>query len=356
MLSDCSSYYKYNNIITHLCKISFGPLVSGDGKIIRALWAALPLFEKRLNSGDPIHMKIAFEVASSLDINVNEMKTYDERKRCFEAALVLLLSTREEGQKLQWHDTDTFLDEYPDFRCIHDPNEIEKLLNFRNLVRVALALLPARNKKTHIIDLVTKITEGKGAKDALVPDRMATKLRVAIFDHEKDCQNSNTLPTIIKKNYATITENVNDNDNDNLNDISEERTDVDISSTSHKNPGMKHSNMNNNNLDTINNNKNNSMNNNKPLHRVMSIENNNRHPSLPSPPPPPVSYHSSDDEIESPSSRSTSTDKSNSHEEGAQEELGASQNDLSEKLQYSTRVDMSTSGTEVRRQRVTKRQ
>ena len=183
--SDSKKYYKFGNIVSHVCQISFGPVVIEDVKLIRSLWSALLQFEIRIDRGDPINMRMAHEVASSLDINVNEMKSYDERRRCFEAALVLYLSTREEVLKLQWTDTSIFLKAYPEFLLIKDTKELELLLYFRNITKISLALLPHRNKKTYIIDLVSKIAEAKFPEAKFGSDRSSSKNRIIIFEKEK---------------------------------------------------------------------------------------------------------------------------------------------------------------------------
>ena len=177
----------YKKIVAHLCNVSFGFAVNQDHKIIATLYSALPLLDACLDENPALDIKIAFDVAASLNLDVLSMKQLDEKRRCFEAALVMLLSLREEGKRAMWSDVSVFLDAYPMFQCITDACELRALLHFRNLTKVTLMLLHPLNKKAHIMDLVTRICEGRDVKYVTGSgEKKSTRRRVLIYEKEGD--------------------------------------------------------------------------------------------------------------------------------------------------------------------------
>lgn len=198
----------HNRIIYHICKFSFGPSVSQNQDIINALIHALPMFEDLLDENPYQNIKAAYDVAKKLSPAITEMKRSDERRRCFEAALVMLLASRPEGRNIQFPDQQSFLEAYPLFRAVNDKSEIEALMNFCNMIKVVMLLMNCHNKKAHILDLVTRITEGSGVKYVTGSgEREETKNRVLIFETEgrvvRSTRSVRVNGTLIKRRVST---------------------------------------------------------------------------------------------------------------------------------------------------------
>ena len=73
---------------------------------------------------------------------------------------------------------------YPEFNEL-DSVEIEKLLDFCNFMKIGLLLQPAKGHKGHLLDLITKITEGRSTKYICGGGQsLATTRRVQIYESE----------------------------------------------------------------------------------------------------------------------------------------------------------------------------
>eukprot|EP00602_Paraphysomonas_sp_CaronLab_P005970 CAMPEP_0185035384 /NCGR_PEP_ID=MMETSP1103-20130426/26616_1 /TAXON_ID=36769 /ORGANISM="Paraphysomonas bandaiensis, Strain Caron Lab Isolate" /LENGTH=485 /DNA_ID=CAMNT_0027572427 /DNA_START=232 /DNA_END=1689 /DNA_ORIENTATION=- len=145
-------------------------------------------------------MKYALEAARSLGIDTPSMEKADERRLCFEAALVMVLSYRPEAAEIKYSSVSELCESYPEFLDV-DHIEQVKLLNFRNFMAISLLLLPPNHNRSHLMDVVTRITEGRNVKYVTGSGAaVTTRRRVLIYQRE-----GGVVPTVRppRKSQAT---------------------------------------------------------------------------------------------------------------------------------------------------------
>jgi len=86
------------------------------------------------------------------------------------------------------------LEMYPGFECVESQAELEALRLFRNNMKVALYIIPAKQNKRLLLDICT-LLEGQGKSyvtgGAQVP---ATARRVSIYEHESNVKPQTRAP------------------------------------------------------------------------------------------------------------------------------------------------------------------
>lgn len=178
-------------ITTLITQVSFGPIIYNNMELLNALNNALPLMKDEIKNRkkEDINIKIAGDVAERVGyMNTNKLKKDDEIRLVFESAFIMLYNfmTKEENKHLMYEDTAKLLEHYPTF---HDVSEAEKrlLLTFRNVMKIALMIIPAKNHKNHLIDITARIAEGKNQKYITGSGQTsATARRVLIYETEGD--------------------------------------------------------------------------------------------------------------------------------------------------------------------------
>jgi len=97
---------------------------------------------------------------------VKKGKPDSEETLIFEAGFLVLLHFNPTVRSKLVADFESFLGMYPEFRNNDDVNEREmmRLLLFHNMMEVALSIIPAKFKKTHLLDLVCRVSEGNQKK------------------------------------------------------------------------------------------------------------------------------------------------------------------------------------------------
>lgn len=171
------------SILMQLREVSFDKL---NDDLMSKLNVALVMYNNLFDYSSPHlnHMKQSLEIAKSLGIDTQKRERSDESRLCFEAALVLVLANRPEGQAVQYQCMNRLLREYPEF---FETEEIEqtKLLHFRNLMAVALLVIPANHNRAHLLNLITRLTEGRCVKYVTGSGAMrSTRRRVLIYERE----------------------------------------------------------------------------------------------------------------------------------------------------------------------------
>jgi hypothetical protein len=166
-----------------LREVSFDKL---NDDIMPVLSEALIMYNNLFEQSKPHlnHMKQSLEIAKSLGIDTQKKERSDESRLCFEAAVVLVLANRPEGQAVQYHCLNRLLRDYPEFV---ETEEIEqtKLLHFRNLMAVSLQIIPANHNRAHLLNLITRLTEGRCVKYVTGSGAMrSTRRRVLIYERE----------------------------------------------------------------------------------------------------------------------------------------------------------------------------
>jgi len=171
------------SILMQLREVSFEKL---NDDLMSKLNVALIMYNNLFDYSAPHlnHMKQSLEIAKSLGIDTQKRERSDESRLCFEAALVLVLANRPEGLVVQYQCLNRLLREYPEFI---ETEEIEqtKLLHFRNLMAVALLVIPANHNRAHLLNLITRLTEGRCVKYVTGSGAMrSTRRRVLIYERE----------------------------------------------------------------------------------------------------------------------------------------------------------------------------
>lgn len=179
----------YHQIAITLCNYSFSPECST--RLGPYLERAMPLLDQQLRAATHTHrkLKIAYDVAKLVGLeDISTLKRQEESKLIFESALVVLLSFRGDilsvAQIFPYASLKEFLAHYPEFNGL-DQDEQMRLFDFANYIKFSMVLLNPKGKKAHLLDMVTRITEGKRAKYVCGGGQTApTSRRVAIYVKE----------------------------------------------------------------------------------------------------------------------------------------------------------------------------
>jgi hypothetical protein len=149
----------------------------------------LPLYEQRCHEVLEKKMGLAHEVAKSVGFEeMSKLKRYKQARLIFESAMTLFLSYRrdliEDAGVSLYRTVPELLEKYPEFADQMDL-ELNLLLEFANYMKVVLMLLPPKGKKAHLLEIVTRLTEGKTAKYVCGGGQTpATNRRVKIYEEE----------------------------------------------------------------------------------------------------------------------------------------------------------------------------
>lgn len=110
-------------------------------------------------------MKAANCISSiALGESIEKINRKREERLIFEAAFIMLSCMCKSSGDLTFTEVD-FLESYPHFsHNILGSSEFKSLLRFRNVVKVGMHLIPPVKNKDHLLDLVTRLVEGKLVK------------------------------------------------------------------------------------------------------------------------------------------------------------------------------------------------
>jgi len=136
-----------------------------------------------------LSLKDARNIASTIiGCDVNKWNREEERRLCFELSLIKLYSHHPECKQLFIHTYDELLQSYPEFETVqYEADEMEKLLLFRNYMKVACCTMQAHNNKGHLLDLVTRLCEGSPEIIKYITgsgEKPTTRRRVLIYERE----------------------------------------------------------------------------------------------------------------------------------------------------------------------------
>lgn len=131
---------------------------------------------------------------------INPVSRFNDQFLVIEAFAILIVYCR--PTKAQERvDLQTLLNEFPDFASV-DAAEQENLLKYRNLMASALEVIPAANNSGHLLDILTRIVEGKYVKH--IPGSgmtQATKNRINIYN---TVGGITQLYRIIRPDYSSL--------------------------------------------------------------------------------------------------------------------------------------------------------
>ena len=161
----------YNSIVSILTQDSFKQIPEN---VVAKLKLSLPILDSKLREVPVLvqSLKLATDVAKQVGYyEIHSMKRNEEYRLIFEAALLLLLHIGIQRQvylrNLQYyesysefHNTYTLLDKWTSRNL--DIKEQFKLVAFSNFMKTVLLLTPnPKLKRAHLIDIVTRVCEGK---------------------------------------------------------------------------------------------------------------------------------------------------------------------------------------------------
>lgn len=158
--------------------------------VVLNLGQVLPLLESKLNRFPDVRKTLMMSWVATISGSPDQrkLKKEDERRLIYEAALIVLVSFRPDihaAAAIQpYNGIEDLLHAYPQFRNL-DVEELVKLLHFSNFMKFALVIVPAKGNKSLLLDLVTRITEGKYVKYITGGGPTAkTRRRIEVYEHE----------------------------------------------------------------------------------------------------------------------------------------------------------------------------
>lgn len=110
-------------------------------------------------------------------------KEWGKIQLIFKACYVLILSLQEESRSLFWDSTDILLEQYPDFSIV-DEEELQLLLNFRNMVKVTFMLVPPEHNKQTILQIAGRLEGSENVYITGGGQKPAVTRRVLIYEKE----------------------------------------------------------------------------------------------------------------------------------------------------------------------------
>lgn len=168
-----------------------------------------------------LNMKTAKKVAERY-FDVESFKTAEQKlvwaqiQLILKAAYVLILSKKDSSKAMFWDSTDTLLEHYPQFASV-DGEELRLLLNFRNMVKVTLLLVPARLNKQLILKIAGRLEGSQNEYITGGGQKPAVTRRVQVYEQEGGVQaekrpernrtpKGDAVPTTGKRSATTFSE------------------------------------------------------------------------------------------------------------------------------------------------------
>ena len=179
----------YQIIINQITREAFGPNVYNDPDLLKSLITAMPIMvdEIQTRQMNDINIGIVNEVVQKVsNENMSRWKKTDERRLCFEVAFIMLYNfiRKQENAHLMFESLDQLLAAYPEFQEVEEA-ELKTLLTFRNVMKIAQLVIAPKNHKTHLLDIATRLAEGKNKKYITGSGQTpGTTRRVLIYERE----------------------------------------------------------------------------------------------------------------------------------------------------------------------------
>jgi len=101
----------------------------------------------------------------------------------FKACYILILSTAEMYKSMQWVDIPTLLMHYPEFRD-ESVEELCLLLKFRNMLKIALQVIPAENHKNCLLKIAARLEGSRKEYITGGGSKPAVRRRELVFTRE----------------------------------------------------------------------------------------------------------------------------------------------------------------------------
>jgi len=182
-----TSLGELENVYKHITCFSFGALVYEDFNLCGQLRAAILKMNEAIETRQitDISINMAYQICSRLvRENIGKLKKHNEKRLCFEVAFIMLFAFRPECREFVVSDVALFLSTYPEFAGL-DEVQMKTLMDFRNVMNIAQRVIPPLHHKNHLLDLVTRIVEGRTVKYVTGSGQtFATSMRVLIYHRE----------------------------------------------------------------------------------------------------------------------------------------------------------------------------
>jgi hypothetical protein len=156
--------------------------------LLRVMMASEPEIRTKLTSMNMVSIDILYKATlQHLGKNVGKMDIRDEYRLVFEAAFVLLYEQLSLVRNRKFINMTGMLEKYPEFGQDWkiDNQERCSLLSFRNHMVLCLSVIPAQQHKNHLMELVTRLAEGRNVKYIVGSGQSdKTSRRVLIYRRE----------------------------------------------------------------------------------------------------------------------------------------------------------------------------
>jgi hypothetical protein len=171
-----------------MLSFSFSGAITSNSLIMEALKQTYTKFSEYISHNqdnlDEIRLKLIISIASTaFGSNVDKINRAREERLCFEAVCLLLFSRRDYLCHDFLFNEEDFLEYYPEYApALVGQQEYIALFKFRNLMKMAMHIIPPLHNKNHLLDLVTRLVEGKDVRHVTgTGATKATKARVGII-------------------------------------------------------------------------------------------------------------------------------------------------------------------------------
>jgi len=177
-LTTSQQHMIYNEI-----KICFSDLYYFDDIIATKLFQAIQncnITEINPNTVD----KIAERYFNKKLLRTTDQKlVWAQIRIIFKACYILILSTAEMYKSMQWVDIPTLLMHYPEFRD-ESVEELCLLLKFRNMLKIALQVIPAENHKNCLLKIAARLEGSRKEYITGGGSKPAVRRRELVFTRE----------------------------------------------------------------------------------------------------------------------------------------------------------------------------
>eukprot|EP01006_Ploeotia_vitrea_P028655 TRINITY_DN61311_c0_g2_i1.p1 TRINITY_DN61311_c0_g2~~TRINITY_DN61311_c0_g2_i1.p1 ORF type:complete len:876 (+),score=-33.26 TRINITY_DN61311_c0_g2_i1:22-2649(+) len=133
------------------------------------LLKVMPIYHTYMYSNNLHQKTYKYILEEAQKVGYVKAKADSEDTMLFEACFIVLLHFKPDIREKLIMDFQSFLNFYPSFKTDKeiDDKEIMKLLLFHNMMTLALQVIHAKFKKQHLIELVTRLSEGNQKKYCL---------------------------------------------------------------------------------------------------------------------------------------------------------------------------------------------
>ena len=181
---------KIDVIVNHLLEFSFCNLRRYSLEyplIVQALRESIEHYHSVFENNDNLtkcKLRAALDTPKLLGLDVHLLHREDERRLIFEAAYVMTLFMMPSSRQYIISSIEELTGKYPSFVRVEE-KELMTLLKYRNMMAIAILVLPPKSKKAHLLDLVTRIVEGNDVRYITGSgETVSTRRRVTIYETE----------------------------------------------------------------------------------------------------------------------------------------------------------------------------